>query len=84
MTLLKNINEKAKSYLSSGFGSNTDSYRGRFVNKNGTTNVEKRGVHFWNRISWYHTLIYMSVSNFLLIILIFYLTINFAFALFDY
>lgn len=51
MALLKKINEKAKSYLSSGFGSNTNSYGGRFVNKNGSANVEKKGMHFWYRTS---------------------------------
>lgn len=81
MALLKNINEKAKSILSSGFGSNTNSYGGRFVNKNGSANVEKRGMHFWHRTSWYHMLIDMSAWKFLLIILSFYLTINFVFAL---
>lgn len=81
MALFKKINEHAKSYLSSGFGVNTDSYGGRFVNKNGTANVEKQGIHFWHRISWYHMLIDMTVWKFLLIILSFYLTINFVFAL---
>lgn len=81
MALLKKINKKAKSYLSSGFGSNANNYGGRFVNKNGSANVEKRGMHFWQRTSWYHTLIDMSGWKFLLIILAFYLTINFVFAL---
>ncbi|MBF2707648.1 ion channel [Flavobacterium soyangense] len=81
MALLRRINEKAKSYLSSGFGSNSSSYGGRFVNKNGTANVEKRGLHLWSRISWHHTLIDMETWKFLLIILSFYLSINFIFAL---
>lgn len=81
MALLKKINEKAKSYLSSGFGTNTNSYGGRFINKNGSANVEKTGMHFWQRTSWYHTLIDMVAWQFLLIILAFYLTINLIFAL---
>ncbi|TDD97325.1 ion channel [Flavobacterium cellulosilyticum] len=80
MALLKRINEKAKSYLSSGFGSNTSNYGGRFVNKNGTANVEKRGMHIWMRTSWFHTLIDMDAWKFLLIILSFYISINFVFA----
>jgi inward rectifier potassium channel len=81
MALLKTINEKAKSYLSSGFGVNTNSYGGRFVNKNGKANVEKSGMHRLHRISWYHTMIDMPAWKFLLIILAFYLSINFIFAL---
>jgi inward rectifier potassium channel len=81
MALLTRINEKAKSYLSSGFGSNSSSYGGRFVNKNGRANVEKRGMHLWSRTSWDHTLIDMEAWKFLLIILSFYLSINFVFAL---
>lgn len=81
MALLKRINEKAKSYLNSGFGVNTNSYGGRFVNKNGKANVEKQGMNFLNRISWYHTMIDMPAWKFMLILLSFYVCINFVFAL---
>lgn len=81
MALFKKINEQAKSFLSSGFGVNTDNYGGRFVNKNGTANVEKQGLGLWHRTSWYHMLIDMSALKFLMIILAFYLTINFLFGL---
>lgn len=81
MAILKNINNKAKAYLSSGFGANSGNYGGRFINKNGTANVQKSGMYFWHRISWYHTLIEMPVWLFLLIIFTFYVSINFLFAL---
>ena len=81
MALLKKINKKAKAYLNSGFGTNTSSYGGRFVNKNGTANVEKRGMNILHRISWYHTLIDMPAWKFMLILLTFYVCINFVFAL---
>jgi len=81
MASLKSINEKAKAFLSSGFGTNTSSYGGRFINKNGKANVEKRGIYLLHRISWYHTMIDMPAWQFLLIILAFYLSINFIFAL---
>lgn len=81
MALLKSINKKAKDYLSSGFGTNTSSYGGRFVNKNGKANVEKRGMNFLHRISWYHTMIDMSAWKFMLILLSFYVCINLVFAL---
>lgn len=84
MALLKKINIKAKADKNTGFGTNTSSYGGRFVNKNGTANVEKRGMHILHRISWYHTLIDMPTWKFMLILLTFYVGINFAFAIIYY
>nr|WP_314897288.1 hypothetical protein [uncultured Flavobacterium sp.] len=48
MALLKNINVKAKADKNTGFGTNASSYGGRFVNKNGSANVEKRGMHVFH------------------------------------
>ena len=81
MAFLKRINSKAKSNLNSGFGTNTSSYGGRFVNKNGSANVDKRGMNILHRISWYHTLIDMPAWKFMLILLTFYVCVNFVFAL---
>ena len=81
MALLKSINNKAKSFLNSGFGTNSSNYGGRYINKDGSANVKKRGMSFLDRISWYHTLIDMPAWKFILIILFFYITINFAFAI---
>lgn len=84
MELLKKINIKAKAVKNTGFGTNSSNYGGRFVNKNGTANVEKRGMHILHRISWYHTLIDMPTWKFLVILLTFYISINFAFAVIYY
>jgi hypothetical protein len=80
MALLRRINQKAKADKNTGFGTNANSYGGRFINKNGTANIEKRGMHVLHRISWYHTMIDMPVWRFMLIILSFYVGINFVFA----
>lgn len=80
MALLKKINTKAKAEINSGFGTNANSYGGRFINKDGSANIEKRGMSFFNRISWYHTLIEMPTWKFLSILLAFYIGINFVFA----
>jgi hypothetical protein len=80
MALLKNINVKAKADRNTGFGTNANSYGGRFVNKNGTANVEKKGMHILHRISWYHTMINMPRWKFMLILLLFYVGMNFLFA----
>jgi hypothetical protein len=80
MALLRRINQKAKADQNTGFGTNANSYGGRFINKNGTANIEKRGMHVLHRISWYHTMIDMPVWRFMFIILSFYVGINFIFA----
>lgn len=84
MALLKKINHKAQADKNSGFGSNANSYGGRFVNKDGTPNIEKRGMHFFRRISWYHTMIDLPNWKFMLILFTFYIAINFIFAVIYY
>jgi len=84
MEILHKINNKAKALLNSGFGTNSSNYGGRFINKNGSANVKKTGLNFFSRISWYHTLLDIPVWKFLLILLFFYIGINFVFALLYY
>tara|TARA_R110000868_G_scaffold36900_3_gene130489 strand:+ start:6407 stop:7369 length:963 start_codon:yes stop_codon:yes gene_type:complete len=84
MALLERINLRAKAEQNTGFGTNASSYGGRFVNKNGSANIEKRGMHALHRISWYHTMIEMSGWKFMAIILAFYISINFVFAVIYY
>lgn len=84
MALLKKLNNNVKTDENSGFGTNPNSYGGRFVNKNGTPNIEKRGMNFLRRISWYHTMIEMPNWKFMLILFSFYIIINFVFAILYY
>jgi hypothetical protein len=83
MSLLRN-SHKAETDRNSGFGTNANSYGGRFVNKNGTPNIEKRGMHLLRRISWYHTMIEMPNWKFLMILFAFYIVLNFIFAVIYY
>lgn len=80
MSLLRKLNTKAQTQTNSGFGTNTSDYGGRFVNKSGQANVEKRGVGFLERISWYHTMLAMPRWKFLSFILLFYISVNLLFA----
>ncbi|NHM07269.1 Inward rectifier potassium channel Irk [Flavobacterium sp. CYK-4] len=80
MDLLKKINSKAKAELNSGFGTNAGSYGGRFVNKDGTANIYKRGLPLLDRISWYHTMLAMPRWKFLGVLFGFYTAVNFLFA----
>lgn len=76
------INPKARSEINTGFGINSSDYGGRFVNKSGKANVEKKGIGYFERISWYHVLLDMSKWQFLLTIVLFYLVINLIFTAF--
>lgn len=84
MSLIRKISNTLQTDKNSGFGTNAGSYGGRFVNKNGTPNIEKRGMNILRRISWYHTMIDMPNWKFMLILFTFYIVINFIFAVIYY
>jgi len=72
---------KAKALINTGFGSSASTTGGRFINKDGSVNATKKGIGFFDRISWYHTMLDMPSWKFLSILLLFYISINFVFAL---
>ena len=80
MSLLKKINSKAKPEINTGFGVNASSYGGRFLNKNGRANIERSGLGFLEKISWYHTMLLMPRWKFFSVIVLFYVLINLLFA----
>ncbi|KGO87856.1 Inward rectifier potassium channel Irk [Flavobacterium rivuli WB 3.3-2 = DSM 21788] len=80
----KKVNTQAKTIDTSGFGTNPSSYGGRFINKDGSANIEKRGLTFFSRISWYHTMLNMPGWKFLSLLVTFYMVVNFIFALLYY
>lgn len=80
MAFLKKINAKAKAETNTGFGTNASSYGGRFVTKNGNANVRKTGIGLFESISWYHTMVNIPRWKFLLILVVFYFTMNCFFA----
>lgn len=63
-----------------GFGPNSSVEGGRLINPDGSTNLRKRGIPVWERISVYHTLLRMKRNYFFLTILIFYSSVNLFFA----
>ena len=81
MAILKRINIKAKSDENTGFGTNRDFYGGRLINKDGSPNIKKRGLDFFERISWFHTMLLMPRWKFLLVIFLFFISINLVFAI---
>ncbi|MEO8763152.1 MAG: ion channel [Ginsengibacter sp.] len=80
MAILRKISSKAKPEINTGFGNNPSSYGGRFVNKNGRPNIEKSGIGFLEKISWYHTMLLLPRWKFFLIIVLFYVISNLLFA----
>ena len=63
-----------------GFGSGATSTGGRFVNRDGGANVIKKGVSILYRYSWYHTMLGMKRSKFLLLLFLIYIGVNLVFA----
>ena len=72
---------RLKNTENSGFGSNAS---GRFINKDGLPNVQRRGVNVFNRLSWYHTMLNLSTFRFLSYLVIAYILINIVFAMIYY
>jgi inward rectifier potassium channel len=81
MALFHRFNSKAKTLINTGFGSSASNTGGRFINKDGSVNAAKKGIGILDRISWYHTMLDMPSWKFLSILLLFYITINFVFAI---
>ncbi len=75
MATHKKINTTLKSNNDTGFGSSAN-VGGRFINKDGTFNMRKEGLPFWERFSVYHSMLNMSRWKFIAIILIFFFVIN--------
>jgi inward rectifier potassium channel len=80
MALLRKINSKAKPEINTGFGANASDVGGRFINKKGKANIEKIGVGFLEKISWYHSLLSLPRWKFFLFIFFFFIGVNVFFA----
>ena len=63
MALLKKINPFSKPNNDTGFGSNASSYGGRFINRDGTFNIDKVGMPSWERFSIFHTMLNLHAGN---------------------
>ena len=81
MAILRKINSKAKTDTNTGFGTNAGDYGGRFVNKSGQPNLEKRGINYFERISWYHTMLTIPGWKFMLLIFLSFIFVNLIFAI---
>ncbi len=77
---VSNYRQRLRDIDNTGFGPNSSVEGGRLINSDGSTNLHKRGIPIWERISLYHTLLRMKRSHFLLCIFLFYTSINLFFA----
>jgi inward rectifier potassium channel len=80
MATHKKIKSSLKSNTDTGFGTSADTQGGRFINKDGSYNVSKRGIPFYERISFFYKMLTMPVLKFLIILIVFFTSINFVFA----
>lgn len=74
-------NPSLKSNNDTGFGSNTNTVGGRFINKDGSFNMRKEGLPFWQTFSIYHTMLNLPRWKFAMAIVLSYLGINMVFTL---
>ncbi|HVZ26475.1 MAG TPA: ion channel [Sediminibacterium sp.] len=80
MSLHKKINPFSRLNNDTGFSSKTAGVGGgRFINKDGSYNLAKEGMPFWQRISIFHDMLNLPKWKFILVIVLAYLGINLAF-----
>ena len=84
MSFSKKIKNNSTTTANTGFGTNASSYGGRLINIDGSPNIEKRGIGFFQRFSWFHSMLSISAGRFFLTILFFYITVNLIFTLIYY
>jgi len=79
MAMFRRSNKKLRSDETTGFGTYSKDNSGRYYDKNGLPNIRKKGLSIFESLSWYHTMINLPSSQFLLLIFLFYIVINLIF-----
>jgi inward rectifier potassium channel len=80
MATRKIIDPNLKVNNDTGFGTNADSYGGRFINKDGTFNLRKEGMSYLRRYSIFYNMLTQPLWRLALLILTFFILINLVFA----
>lgn len=76
MPTTKKIDPHLKINNDTGFGTNANSYGGRFINKDGSFNLRREGVSFFERYSIFHSMLTLPRWKFIMLLILFYLGIN--------
>lgn len=71
---------KFKSVDNTGFSTSNNTEGGKLVNKDGSINIHKTGIPFWQRFSLYHSLLRIPTWKFLLTVFLSYGLLNTFFA----
>jgi inward rectifier potassium channel len=80
MGSLKHFNRKAKAENETGLSTNSNLSAGRFFNKDGSPNIEVRGMSFLARLNLYHALLSTKTWKFVAVIMLFFVSVNLLFA----
>jgi inward rectifier potassium channel len=70
------VNPFSKVNDNTGFGTNPNSYGGRFINRDGSFNLRKEGHPFWQRFSLFHSMLNIPLWKFACMLVVFFITIN--------
>lgn len=82
MALLNRRQDQSDQELELGFGAVVSSEaRRRLLNRDGTFNVRRKGLGFWESIPLYHILLELTWPRFIALVGVFYLGLNAMFAL---
>jgi inward rectifier potassium channel len=76
MAVTKEINPVPRLNNDTGFSTTGIINGSRFINKDGTFNLHKKGWPFWDRFSIFYTMITLPLWQFITIIVIFFFSIN--------
>lgn len=77
----RKINPSSQSNPNTGFGTQASQIGGRFINKDGSFNLQREGWPLLRRISLYSQLLALSGLQFVLVVLGFFLLVNILFTL---
>ncbi len=69
-----------KKFEDLGLGEKASSGKIRTLNKDGTFNVHKKNIPFWERVSFFHALVTMTRLKFVGIVIFLYFFVNMLFA----
>ncbi len=81
MATHKKIKSNLQSNADTGFGTSPDTQGGRFINKDGSYNIIKRGIPFYERISSFYKLLSMPSLKFTSVIISFFIVVNLLFTI---
>ncbi|MBI2730572.1 MAG: transporter [Sphingobacteriales bacterium] len=77
MAVFNRINPFSKLNDDTGLSNKGNINGGRFINRDGTYNLHKKGWPFWDRYSIFYTMINLPLWQFITVIFLFFVIINF-------